>query len=512
MEDDNLELSDLVSFYPERNDENLQAIISAKKEFEELSSIKNESITGLQGDLYNHQKFFGRFIKYYDRGLVIDKPGTGKTCKVVVPMEWFQKNRGIIRKFFVIVPNKAVKHDVIKQIICFCDTGDRYKLPGLKKAKNISGQRASATKGLSRHYKVYTHGEFARFLLDTYPDALQVWTNQIIEYKSEEVRVESEEGIKIEKTKVFSGIAEQVLLDFNEWKTMGPRIKTRGGNTTRTKLKGKALENYILKKVREDSSRYKIKLTPDEIEKQANDNLATMIAEMSGAFYYLDEGHMLIPSEDPGDKDVLKQSRKPRYLDQFKRLFHSIKRSKIIITTATPMVNEPKDIRNLINLLRTPEEGLLPENFDYDGSSIEEVNKYFGGYITYVAPIDNRVDVNHEGEDIKHTINLKGGEYYSDTVKVTPLIMSEFQSYYYLERFMSEETEAFRNKALQASVFVFPDGSTGESGLKKYATRMRVKNIGESKEDSKSKSSQTASWFKLTKKDNFAENIKNNIG
>lgn len=490
MEADQLQLSDLVSFYPERNDENIQAIISAKKEFSELASLKNESVGGIQTELYNHQKFFGRFMRFYDKGLVIDKPGTGKTCKVVTPMEWFQRNRGIIRNFYVIVPNKAVKHDVKQQIICGCDTKDKYKLPGLFNAATPAGQRSSASKGLAKYYKIFTHGEFARFLIKKYPDELQVWENLIITYE----RL----GPKGEETKEYSGIAKQVKEDFPEWKVRGPK---------KSALKGRGLDNFILKKVTENPERYKLRMTDEEIRIKAEENHNKMVEEMSGSFFYLDEVHLLTISEKNTAKDPLKERLKQRYYNQYYRLFHAVKRSKIVLMSATPMINEPDDIRPIINLIRD-EDDLLPEDFNYLNASIEEVNHYFGGYITYVAPVDNKVDVIYEGDDIEYSTPTEKGGTYQGVVRAVPLQMEEFQDYYYTQLLQSEQLEAFKNRSLQASVFVFPDGSIGTAGLKKYAKRnVPVQHVGETKEDFNKRKKKIVSWYVANNVDGFANSI-----
>jgi len=480
MDSHQIELTDLVSFYPERNDENLQSIISAKQEFRELTSYNNEAVPQVQGELFNHQIFFGRFMRFYDKGLVIDKPGTGKTCKVVTAMEWFQKNRGIIRNFFVIVPNKAVKNDVKQQIICKCDTAERYKTEGLKEANTLAGQRISASKGLDRYYKIFTHGEFARYLMDNYPDEYQIRENLIL--TTEKI------GAKGERTKQYSGIAKRVKDDFDDWK-----IKGKGKGP----LKGKALENYILRKVDEDPERYKLKLSQAEIDKRVEESYNKMVEDMSGSFFYLDEAHMLTISDRTASTDPLKERLKQKYYNQYYRLFHAVKRSKIVLTTATPMVNSPDDIRPIINLLRD-ENDLLPEKFDYINSSIEDVNYYFGGYISYVAPIDNRVDVIYQGEQITHTIPLENNTYYQDEIKVIPLTMSPFQNYWYEIQFQNEVSKAFKNNTLQASVFVYPDGSIGTAGLKKYASRESAKQRpGESDEDFKLRK-KIVHWYRPT--------------
>ncbi len=483
MSTNKLELSDLVSFYPERSDINLQAIISSKKEFAELASLRNERIPEVQGELFNHQKFFGRFMQHYDRGLIIDKPGTGKTCKVVTAMEWFQLNRGVVKKFFVIAPNKAVLEDAKKQIICMCDTNDRYKLPSLIKNefKGYQGQKVSATKGLSRYYRLFTHGQFARMLIKEYPDEHQIWENKILDYEKEG------EGLEAEKVLKYGSPGAKIKESYPQYKSMG----ARGGSLT-----GRALENYILQIARNNPGEFPIGLTEKEIRKKASENLDRMVKDMSGAFYYLDEGHLLTIPDKNAKKDLLKQHDKQRHYNQYFRLFHSIKRSKIVITTATPMLNDPDDIKPLINLLREKDD-LLPEKFDYSNASIEDVNYYFGGYISYVAPIDNKVNIEYRGEEVQHKIGLEGGGSYTNTVTVLPLAMSPFQNSWYNKIYEDERVEGLRPNALQASVFVFPDGSIGSRGLEKYAVRPKFEQLpGQAEAEFKKLKRTTVRWYR----------------
>lgn len=473
---ENLQLEDLIAFYPESDDPNFQAIISAKKEYQELASLPNENIPELSGELFNHQKFFGRLMRHVDAGLVMDKPGTGKTCKVVTAMEYFQRNRGIIRNFYVIVPNKAVKHDAMRQIICGCNTGERYRTKGLS-AATIQGQRIAAAKGISKYYKVFTHGEFARYISDKYPDRDQLIENIVLNKQLEEV----EEGKR--KVSKYRGISEKILKKYTDWKTTG----VKGGPK-----KGKDLDNFIMRIYYQNSEDYEkdFPLTEEQIKTQVNEYQDLLVTEMSGSFFYLDEGHLLVPKTgSKDDLENLKETLKNKYIRQIGRVFHSVKRSKKVITTATPMSDEPKDIKPIVDLLR-PKDHPVPEDFDYIRSSLDEVNRYFGGMITYVAPVDNKVDVYKEGQEISY-----GGLRFIAYI----LNMSEHQEKHYNKYVVKEVTGAFKSNSLQASMFVFPDGSVGHKGLKKYATRAQAekKLELETEEQHKAKKSSTARWWSL---------------
>ena len=73
------------------NVKDFQTLISAKKEFQELaSSIKEQ--TPIPGVYYKHQELILRYMRAYDRLLLLHKTGTGKTCAFDVSFRILQKS------------------------------------------------------------------------------------------------------------------------------------------------------------------------------------------------------------------------------------------------------------------------------------------------------------------------------------------------------------------------------------------------------------------------------------
>lgn len=74
-------LNDLLVQYPSIKENNFQTLISAKKEFNELTSGINEPKPA-KGEPYEHQLLFKRYMSHYNDMLILDQAGTGKTCEL----------------------------------------------------------------------------------------------------------------------------------------------------------------------------------------------------------------------------------------------------------------------------------------------------------------------------------------------------------------------------------------------------------------------------------------------
>ena len=77
---ENVQLEDLIAFYPSIAKPQIQKDISSKKEFNELGSDPTERLRKARGDYFKHQKFVQRFMQHYDQILLFHETGTGKSC------------------------------------------------------------------------------------------------------------------------------------------------------------------------------------------------------------------------------------------------------------------------------------------------------------------------------------------------------------------------------------------------------------------------------------------------
>ena len=121
-----IQLSDLLASYPAINTPELQTLISAKKEFNELASTPTEPPPTKRGEYFKHQLLVQRFLRAYRDLFIIHETGTGKTCSVVAFTEWVIEqiaNGGNIRKIYAIVKGPTQKNEFKQQLACKCTDG-----------------------------------------------------------------------------------------------------------------------------------------------------------------------------------------------------------------------------------------------------------------------------------------------------------------------------------------------------------------------------------------------------
>jgi hypothetical protein len=231
----------------------------------------------------------------------------------------------------------------------------------------------------------------------------------------------------------------------------------------------------------------------------------------SGCIFFVDEAHNLSQDrvtakrinkaatgdDDDDDEDASK------YYDVLWKLFHSVKRSKIICATATPMLNDIKELPRLMNLL-LPMDQQMPTKWDYDLVTLEQLEPFFRGKVSYVRGLDTGAVVEYQGEPLRNLSkpmvfanenqnlpflavkkvfegnNIKTVEEPiqpepKTSIQILPsqsivyrVPMSKFQSESYKKLRYVDETESLKKKSdnfkiyeRNAACLVFPDGSAG---------------------------------------------------
>jgi len=236
--------------------------------------------------------------------------------------------------------------------------------------------------------------------------------------------------------------------------------------------------------------------SPEEIEKH-----------YSGCIFIVDEAHNLNETamkkvnpetndEVDADPEVAQKDPKDTYKRLWK-LFHNIKRSKVILATATPMINSVNEIANIMNLI-LPADMQMPTDWDYNKTTLQQLEPFFRGRVSYVRSLDTGAIEEYQGEFMNRVFKLEFADenqsvpfmatvrnnkyeeisvpempkvkttmrsFESQTV-VYPLIMNEFQSEAYLKSVKDDskkktKSTAFRRNERDASCLVFPDGSYG---------------------------------------------------
>lgn len=248
--------------------------------------------------------------------------------------------------------------------------------------------------------------------------------------------------------------------------------------------------NRISKLVKVDYQRgkpvYEVRsiLTDDQIKK-----------EFSNCLFFADEIHNLRNVEgDFGEmKDEDQESSIVNYASLWK-VFHTANNIKIMLATATPMINAPSDLVPTLNLL-LPVDKQVKDGTDFARWSLSEFEKLVRGMVSFVRVLDTGIDVVYKGRPVEGSTLLVAGEEVDATTIVEPSEMSEFQSRAYLDAEVKEtrggKSGGIRKAARHASNFVFPKeikmvngrptfdenqlGLYGREGFEKYVNLVKDK-------------------------------------
>jgi type III restriction/modification enzyme restriction subunit/helicase-like protein len=154
--------------------------------------------------------------------------------------------------------------------------------------------------------------------------------------------------------------------------------------------------------------------------------------------------------------------------------FQLIERSKVVVMTATPMVNSVTDFNFVMNLV-LPKNKLLPDE-DLSKWSVERLRPYLQGHVSYVPDIDINVDIVEDGYPLSDFIGpndrTTNGKKYK--TMVYPGIMREsgnltqepYQGDVY--KTVALTGKLYRFYPRQAGDYVYPDGSFTSKGFNKY--------------------------------------------
>lgn len=218
-------------------------------------------------------------------------------------------------------------------------------------------------------------------------------------------------------------------------------------------------------RIKQKTSFYKFKTYVTFANSIKNLSNSDISENYSNKIIVVDEVHNIKP-QDEEEKEVY---------SQFHRFLHSIKNSKVIFLSGTPMKDSPDEIATLMNLL-LPLDKQLPtgQNFisefmETDDNNILKVKKSaysflkntFKGYISFLREPESSIPKKFIGEK-----NFGGLNH----LVVNPLDMSDFQSKYYNEAYTKDTTEqkGIYTNSKEASLFVYPDGRYGKAGFDKY--------------------------------------------
>ena len=253
---------------------------------------------------------------------------------------------------------------------------------------------------------------------------------------------------------------------------------TKGDYITELVKKSKTEKERKSNLTREINKFYEIKthttFAREILEKNySDDQLKDMY---NGTFFIIDEAQKL----RTGTTEDNDQQEQFKTYNTLWKLFHIIQRSKIMLLTATPMVDTVNEIAPLMNLIlplkskhimplapnNDKYNGQLPLNIDYNNVTLEQMEPYFRGKISYVRELETGAIPQYIGNklDVEYQI---GEKKYPGQSIVTAVKMEKLQEDGYIE-LLKKGGNAFHINELQASNFIFPDKSSGMDGYNKF--------------------------------------------
>ncbi|GIW70114.1 MAG: hypothetical protein KatS3mg101_0861 [Patescibacteria group bacterium] len=216
----------------------------------------------------------------------------------------------------------------------------------------------------------------------------------------------------------------------------------------------------------------------------------------SNSMFVIDEAHNL------RNEGIVRKNRK--VYETIKKVFHTVRLCKIIVSTATPMVNGIKDFIRIVNLVLPPDKQ-MPENWDYGKITLAQLEQFLRGRVFYIRSLNRDVEI----ENVGSRIYDKNDELYRYTVKVpaedqekVPLPFPVSESLEHKQPEVKLEEKSFTSQAVvystlmgdiqtaayskaassnfhiqtrQASIFVFPDGTFGTEGFKRWVRKVNKK-------------------------------------
>jgi superfamily II DNA or RNA helicase len=199
-----------------------------------------------------------------------------------------------------------------------------------------------------------------------------------------------------------------------------------------------------------------------------------IISDYSDLVIIIDEVHNLRLTDEGEDKDI-------KTYENIHRFLHLVKNCKILLMSGTPMKDQPEEIATIMNLI-LPLNKQLPTDKEFVNQYLEKeddilkvkddkeeiLKSQLNGYISYLKSMLS--------DDVrKNYIGQKTGELKFFQVDIDK--MSDFQGKVYNQAYKSDTSDEKDEKSKksgvysnsrQATLFVFPDGSYGSEGFKKY--------------------------------------------
>lgn len=363
-------LSDFLPSYPPTNDPYFSSKISILEEFAELRATPHEQ-NRVEG-LYPHQILVARLMQVIDKLLIIDAPGTGKSCSLYAIAELCMEMKANEKLFLhdyvppteviVLIPNQALEMNLLEQLVFKCSSG-KYLTEEVLNARTFEEKKYAMKAVMKERVNIMTYYQF---------------TKKMLEFK-----LESD------------------------------------------------LDAYLVNKI----------ILCDEIHN-----------------IYRSKDVRLRDPLDPEEDDPSISSQKYSVCH---KVFHRGKNLKVVGFTGTPMKSSIEEIPFILNPF-LPLDNQMPYFTEAQLSTMtyEDLSKYMTGYISYIRAPDNGIDIEAVGYEL---------EGYEGKLDLCP--MSDFQYEQYMKVINQGDApkdRAFFNRETKICQMVYPDGSFGRKGARKY--------------------------------------------
>lgn len=344
-----------IPFYPDPDNppDDIQRIISSKREFRDLIPPVGDEKPPLPGQRYIHQEFFIRYMNYANRVLCIYEAGTGKSCAFIGVAEHLIRT-GQYSRCIIFEIGDTLGNEMRRQIAEHCNEPGRYtQTPGGPHAKSEKSRLTAIKARVKENYDIVNYAAFARS----------------IKSKSDD------EIIKLYSSHV---------------------------------------------------------LVLDEVH-----TMTSLKPERFGAAR---------DAQDDGFDTY----------NQIKRLIRLARNTKVILASATPMVNNVKQIVKIMNLI-LPEDNQMSES-DVETPTIENLKRFFNGRIAYIKSTRSESYPLFVGVPIFQD-KSSSGEVQEGSTIVYPTVMGDIQRRKYQEKIReSHGKDAFQTRAQGICVLAVPDG------------------------------------------------------
>lgn len=432
-----MELVDLLESYPSAHNSRIQRYVTDKHEFAELASPLFEKLKpGLKGQFYNHQKLYQRLMRVYDRLLIMDETGTGKTCSVLGFPEWVHReliksktspqtaDRRLsgYKRAVIIVKNEHLIREFERQLACRCSDG-HYETEHVLSSTSTETRERRIRKELKRTgYQFYTYSTFAAYIIKSYGDGTNPGLNQKL--------------IADFHHSIFWVDEAHYILDDSEVEAKLDEVN---------KMLPRDVIYAQIYRVFHRIPQTKLFLTTATPMTNTTASLGPLM-------------NLLIPEELPRDYDLSLTTP-----NDLRVLFSSYQGTLQQFKTLSRLEAAKYYQAQFSTDPRHP--------FPFDSASIDDIEPRIRGLVTYIRGVEAEAQVEDMGSNYQYKLIQENG-----AIEVNSRIfisrMSHFQSEAY---FRAKETErnAFLPSERQASLFVYPDGTWrsepgSKNGYNKY--------------------------------------------